>query len=102
MREAMAPSLAPSASVRVSKAPRLSTRPAMAESVTVLLLLRAGGVLDRDLDARIEPLHDLHLLDAGEAGLHLADLELILPLVLVADLGSGGGGPLPPPPKPRP
>src|SRR6185503_6820693 len=55
-------------------------------SLTVLLLLRARRVLDRDLGAGRESLHDLDLVDAREAGLDLLELELLLPGVLRLEL----------------
>src|SRR5262245_61577082 len=63
--------------------------PAMAALLTVLLFLRPRGVLDRHLFAGLEPLHDLDLVHAGESGLDRAELELLLPLVLVVELGRG-------------
>src|SRR4029453_2791483 len=55
-------------------------------SLTVLLLLRARRVLDGDLGAGGEALHDLHLVDAPEARLDLLELELLLPGVLRVEL----------------
>src|SRR5512139_2008007 len=59
-------------------------------SLIGLLLLRAGGVLDRDLHARGEAFHDLDLVDGGETGLDLLDLELLLPGVLGVELRGRG------------
>src|SRR6185436_14803294 len=59
-------------------------------SLTVLLLLRARRVLDRDLGAGRESLHDLDLVDAREAGLDLLELELLGRRVLLARREDGG------------
>ena len=68
---------------RASRSPPLGIATA---SLTVLLLLRARRVLDRDLGADGEALHDLDLVDAREPGLDLPQLELLLPGVLRVEL----------------
>src|SRR4026209_630267 len=57
-----------------------------AASLTVLLRLGARRVLDGDLGAGRDALHDLDLVDAREAGLDLPELELLLPGVLRVEL----------------
>src|SRR5262245_40143714 len=60
---------------------------AMASLVTVFLLARPRRVLDRDLLAGLESGGHLDLVEAREAGLDLAHVELLLPAVLVLELG---------------
>jgi hypothetical protein len=61
-------------------------RPASSGLVTVLLLLRARRVLDRDLLALLQAAGDFDLVDARQARRHLAHVELLLPLVLLRKL----------------